>query len=1019
MIRSVFFIFLVSFSLSVFGQRSFIFNRFSRNDGLNTNSVNCVWQDNKGFLWIGTENGIQRYDGRKFISFKSVGTEHEIPPFGVDQILNAGEGKMWIRQGNLVGLFDPVSFHYTSIPVDFGINLPVQSELNLYSDSKGNTFLFTHKTGLLHFDKSQKKFTTDNLPVQIPTGWTVNSLFEDSVTGDYWICSDKGLAVYQSKTKTLVSQSNNPQHLPFFENRNLIDIYSFFIDKDRTYWIIRWDFSPEIEPVLIHFDPLKNKVLNDINIVQPTGTEFQGPFWINETKLGQLWIGGVNTLVCFDPKQNIYVQNKKINPAEYDIKFREIKQLFEDRENNVWLATDNGLYLFTLEQNNSFNVVFNQHGQNNDIVINAIQETQDLENWIGTWENGIIVFDKYFVKTNFDLYKTINDKNLVNYRKVWDLYQHSKSGLIWVGCQNGTLTIFNPQTKMPVELLNPTIFENAPIRQILEDNEGNLFFGTQKGRLAKWKNGTETGNESFEFLRDFNSMIFLLFKDNIDRIWVGTRDRGLFVMDPSGKNVQYHFNKQPGSLTFTGTSVYDVVQYNDSIYFVSTGFLNILNLNSGEIKTLTQNDGLPGAGLTQLMLDDEGVLWFNHNNGLGSYNFSKHIFVSYNERNGIIMSDKSIHSKFKMRNGEFWFGGENALFGFSPEGLKFNTAPPNVTLTDFKLFNKFIPLDSLLMYDKVKLKPYQNSITVYFSSLSFTQQDKLQYFYKMEGVDMEWIRAERDLAANYTTLAPGEYNFKVKCINMQGIESASITSLLIDISPYFYQTRWFMLLIFLSVFLLIYVFYRLRLIRLLAVERIRNKVARDLHDDVGSILSTINILSSMAKTKLLTDPVKTSEYISKITNNSQQMMEAMDDIVWSIKPDNDNMQRIVARMREYTSSILEPKDIEIDFQIDENIFDLKLNMETRRDVFLIFKEALNNSAKYSHCTKIDISVKFEGNKLIIRIIDNGTGFDIKTADSGNGLGNMSKRAEALHGTIDINSNLGKGTEIILTVPVKR
>jgi signal transduction histidine kinase len=254
---------------------------------------------------------------------------------------------------------------------------------------------------------------------------------------------------------------------------------------------------------------------------------------------------------------------------------------------------------------------------------------------------------------------------------------------------------------------------------------------------------------------------------------------------------------------------------------------------------------------------------------------------------------------------------------------------------------------------------------------------------------------------------------------MQGIESASITSLLIDISPYFYQTRWFMLLIFLSVFLLIYVFYRLRLIRLLAVERIRNKVARDLHDDVGSTLSTINILSSMAKTKLLTDPVKTSEYISKITDNSQQMMEAMDDIVWSIKPDNDNMQRIVARMREYTSSILEPKDIEIDFQIDENIFDLKLNMETRRDVFLIFKEALNNSAKYSHCTKIDISVKFEGNKLIIHIIDNGTGFDIKTADSGNGLGNMSKRAEALHGTIDIISNLGKGTEIILTVPVKR
>jgi hypothetical protein len=451
-------------------------------------------------------------------------------------------------------------------------------------------------------------------------------------------------------------------------------------------------------------------------------------------------------------------------------------------------------------------------------------------------------------------------------------------------------------------------------------------------------------------------MIFLLFKDKTDRIWVGTRNMGLFVMDSTGKIVLYQFNEQPDSFTFMGNSVFDVVQYNDSIFFVSTGFLNILNLNSGKIQTLTQYDGLPGAGLTQLLLDDEGVLWFNHNNGLGSYNYQKNLFVSYNERNGIIMANKSIHAKLKMKNGEFWFGGENALFGFRPEGLKFKTAPPDVRLTDYKLFNTFIPLDSLLACEKVLLKPDQNSLTIYFSSLSYTQQDKLQYYYKMDGVDKGWNRAEQDLAANYTTLAPGEYTFNVKCINMQGIESANITSLRIDISPHFHQSRMFPFLVILFVFTITYTFYRLRLYRLLAVERIRNKVARDRHDDVGSALSTINILSSMAKTKLLTDPVKTSEYISKITSNSQYMMDAMDDIVWSIKPDNDNMQKIVARMREYASSILEPKDIVISFDVAENIYDLKLNMETRRDVFLIFKEALNNSAKYSHCTKIGIRI---------------------------------------------------------------
>jgi signal transduction histidine kinase len=194
-------------------------------------------------------------------------------------------------------------------------------------------------------------------------------------------------------------------------------------------------------------------------------------------------------------------------------------------------------------------------------------------------------------------------------------------------------------------------------------------------------------------------------------------------------------------------------------------------------------------------------------------------------------------------------------------------------------------------------------------------------------------------------------------------------------------------------------------------------VARDLHDDIGSTLSTINILSSMAKTKLLTDPVKSSTYISKITDNSQQMMEAMDDIVWSIKPDNDSMLKILARMREYASGILEPKDVEITFNIGEHIQELKLNMETRRDLFLIFKEAVNNLAKYSHCTKAEINLKIRNQRLQMTVTDNGNGFDVNSADEGNGLGNMQKRAELLKGTIEIKSQQNLGTTVTLEIPV--
>lgn len=1018
MLRTAFILLLVVLNLQTFGQMSFVFNRFSRSDGLNTNSINCIWQDKKGFLWIGTENGIHRYDGRKFVSFMVEKEEYRIPPFGVDQIMDAGNGKIWFRQGALLGMFDPVTFNYYHVPVESQNRLSVQNNLRLFRDSKGNTFLCAARYGLLWYDPGQNKFTEENLPIKIPEGWPVTSLFEDTLTGDYWISSAKGLAVYQSTTGSLNFHGNNPGRIPFFESHNLSAVNNFFIDKNRTWWTLYWDFNPEGEKSeIIHFDPVNNKTLNDTLGLKAAFSGYSELTWIFETQGNQIWIGGINALLRHIPEEKSLVQYRKSSPGVYDIRCREIKQMFEDRENNIWLCTDNGLYIVTQEKS-VLNYVFQNRTPGKDIMVNSILETNDLENWLGTWGNGVLTFDDHFVQTKHNMYKGVPHQQLQNLYLVWDLCQHSSSGNIWSGCQNGNLAVFDPVNKKPVAFLEPSAFRKETVRQILEDKDGNLLFGTQGGRLIKWNKSSAITNESFEVIREFNNSIFVLYRDNSNRIWVGTQSTGVFVLDSEGKNVIWQFKEKPYAASGPdGNNVADIEQLNDSIFFVSTGLLDVVNINSGKVDVLTRYDGLPGGGVSQLLVDSEGILWFVNNNGLASYNYENNIFIPYTERNGLIMADKSNMAKFKMKNGEFWFAGENLMFGFRPEGLKFKTAPPDVTLTDFKLFNNYISLDSLLTHEKVSLKPHQNTFAIYFSSLSFAQQDKLVYYYKMDGIDDEWIKADVNPFVNYSSLSPGKYTFNVKCINMQGLESANITKLYIDILPHFYQTRWFLTLIILSAIGLTYLFYRLRLNRLLAVERIRNKVARDLHDDVGSTLSTINILSSMAKTKLLTDPVKTSEYISKITDNSQYMMEAMDDIVWSIKPDNDNMLKIVARMREYASSILEPKDIVISFVVGENIYDLKLNMEMRRDVFLIFKEAINNSAKYSRCTKIEIRITHVNKKMNISIADNGVGFNVNTADSGNGLGNMQKRAETLRGSIIINSVEGEGTSISLTIPV--
>jgi signal transduction histidine kinase len=255
------------------------------------------------------------------------------------------------------------------------------------------------------------------------------------------------------------------------------------------------------------------------------------------------------------------------------------------------------------------------------------------------------------------------------------------------------------------------------------------------------------------------------------------------------------------------------------------------------------------------------------------------------------------------------------------------------------------------------------------------------------------------------------------CENADGIESKNITRLVIYITPPFWRTWWFMTLVVISIAAVIYLIHRLRVNRLLGMEKVRTRIARDLHDDMGSTLSTINILSTMAKMKVHKDAGKTEEYLEKIGDNSSRMMEAMDDIVWSINPMNDNMQKITARMREFATGVLEAKNIDFSFHVDQQVQELKLDMEARRDLFLLYKEAINNLAKYSQCQQATVDISIQKNKLIMKITDDGIGFDVNNSDGGNGLINMQKRAQSLNGRLSIESVIKMGTRVHLEVPL--
>lgn len=353
---------------------------------------------------------------------------------------------------------------------------------------------------------------------------------------------------------------------------------------------------------------------------------------------------------------------------------------------------------------------------------------------------------------------------------------------------------------------------------------------------------------------------------------------------------------------------------------------------------------------------------------------------------------------------------------FNPAVFSVTQKPPDVTITDFKVLNQYLPVDSLMSSSDIKLNYDENSLSIYFSSLSYRERDKLTYYYKMQGIDKGWVKDDRSYFVNYSLLPPGKYTFKVYSENIEGWQSNKTTELSIFIKPPFWRTWWFVSTLLFIAALLIYEVHQLRVNKLLAVETLRSKVARDLHDDMGSTLSTINILSSMAKSKINEDAVKTHEYLIKISEYSERMMDAMDDIVWSIKPSNDSMQKITARMREFATNVLEAKEIDFDFIVDENVNEVKLDMEARRDFFLVFKEAVNNAAKYSNADKVLIQLTMQDKKLQLAVKDDGEGFDPAEAD-GNGLGNMNKRADNLNGKVIIKSIIGEGTTVRLVIPL--
>ncbi|PSL07730.1 sensor histidine kinase [Cecembia rubra] len=975
------------------------FNRISTIEGLASNNVYAVWQDKKGYMWIGTSNGLQRFDGKYFLYF-SIHKPQIRPAQPVRQILEDREGNMWIRYGDSYGIYNPADQSFKEIPIE-------KSEVRfhgerLWIDNKGRVFLILKRNKILYYDKFKGLFSESTSPLKYPDGYQPITIFEDVKTGYYWIGCQQGLSVFDPESGEVYHKKNNPKQLPHLSNEEIKVVFDFTIDQDRNHWVVFWNPNQRF----IAYSEKSNSNIPDALALTNTSGEYREMKTALITNKGELWYYGVNSLYIYDAKSG-----KFSFPRNEFFKFSEIYQIFEDREGGLWLASDEGLYYYI----DDFPEIRYRNfpgGNPKHMFLGAYEVKcgKNKELWIPSWGRGLLIL-------NEELNEIPNQKLYLNAPpdkgayQPWALIQESHSGMVWTGNQSGWLHVIDPITKES-RFYNFPIFSKSTIRSISQDNEGNVWFTTQKGDLIKYKAKGALSNESFELIRSFDGFSFAHVVDQEKRIWVGTSNNGVYCLDTKSNEILKHLDES----ILSSNKVEKVIQLNDSIFFFAYDLLNAYNAKTGENRILSYSEGMISNDILHMVPDMDGFLWIYTPNGICKYNYFQNSFTHYGPKDGFGLMEMDGYGGILKSDGKILFSGYSSFVEFNPRDFNRSLNPDRPSLTSIKLFDNYIFVDSLNTDKKRTFNYDQNAFTFYFSTLSYINQDKLKYYYRLSGIDEDWRSSGNSSMAVYSLLPPGRYTLEFRSENEEGMTSP-IGSFYFRITPPYYETWWFRSLVIMLILGVIFVIYRLHLNRILAVVKVRNRVARDLHDDMGSTLSTINILSTMAKTKLNTDPVKSSEYISKISDNSQRMLEAMDDIVWSIKPQNDSMEKVIARMREFATNALDAKDIDFRFEVEDNVYQVKLPMDDRRDLFLIFKEAVNNLIKYSGCSRAFIHFSIKKKHLHMRVRDYGKGFDIQDADTGNGLSNMQKRAEMMGAKLKITSEKGEGTEVVLELGI--
>jgi ligand-binding sensor domain-containing protein/two-component sensor histidine kinase len=996
---------------------SLYFEKITVQNGLSNNKVTCMVQDKRGFIWIGTNDGLNRFDGSNFLIFRNRPADNtSISGNIITDLLEDKNEILWIAtaDGGMTKydyrLPPAQQFKQFKHLASDDSSIPINIITSLLEDQYGYLWLATSGKYVLRFDKKTERFDE---PVRKGPKNMLDLCLDEN--GIIW-AGRQGGGILKINTRTLESVMDD-RYNNLYAKLPHAAVSSLFIDKDKNIWFGSWD------KLLFRVDAKtkhEQAFGNDPGIGKFTNDEIQA---FAQDRHGRIWMGGKYFgLTLFDPVANQFHNYRNEMALDGSLADNSINSLFIDRNGLVWIGTNKGISIYNPEQQ-PFEQTF--LSKNNKELVIYDFFTDDKSNlWIGT-SDGLYVNENG--KNNF-IHRPLeyrgNKLTVSKFFKDVDgsLYLGTNFSLFKYDISKNQLSLLPNTEKDPVMY---NIIESRIVSMIRDTIEAHpVLIALPYGHYLAYydfahKKWISRMDSSKNILNAFNlqdNLLRKLYRASSGKLWFATGRLGLGEWSKQQLPYLRYFTNDPGSSgSLTNNDVFDIKEDQSGNLWISThgGGLNYFNTTTNKAVHINITDNL----LEGIETDDYGRVWMVCNGNLHRYDprlktYSSFFLPDLEKSGGI---SRYI---YKDPEGNMYVTGKNYFVRFHPSVIRSTSTSLNVFFTDFRIFNS--SYSHLLFKKNIELNYNQNYFTVEFAAPEYLT-GKPEYAYMLEGLDNDWIELGRRNFANFSNLSGGTYTFKVRVTDKKGVWPTNYATLHITIIPPFWLRWWFFALAGLFVAGLIYAFYRYRINELLRRQAIRDKIAQDLHDSVGSTLSSVSVYSQVANIQQANGNfAELKNVLQKIASTSSEMIAEMNDIVWALNPHNDSMEKILQRMESFAKPLLQTQNINFSFEYEKTVLKLNLSMEQRKNFYLIFKEAINNVLKYSAARNLYVSINVHYRKVVFTLADDGVGFDAtemrdnaERSLSGNGLRNMKRRANEMRGTCIIESKKGKGTTIKL------